>query len=251
MQGLAGLEGNRVELRPSVFRPDWSLVTTEPARAALRGRDEARRCLPEAWLEALGALEDLVWRTSIKLFAQLGRAPTISELSAATAQAETSLKSVLAELQCRDLLAATDSTLEYVYPFTARETDHRVRLPGRTLNALCAVDALGVGAMLETDVTIESKCARCGSAIRLTTAKAGRTLEVASPTALVVWYEFSTYCSTAASSCCPEIAFFCSDEHLRASRSGRRGSRLTAHEALEVGRAIFAPVLAEPELPPV
>ena len=248
MKAVAGVEGARVELRPGVFRPDWSVVTSEPAREALRGRDEVRRCLPDAWLEATRPLEDMVWRTSIKLFAQLGRAPTFAELSAATGEPEASVKSVLNELQRRDLLGVTQDTLEYVYPFTTRETGHRVRFHGLILNALCAIDALGVGAMLKTDAIVESKCARCGSAIRLTTAEGGRMLEVVSPTELVVWYEFSTYSNTAASSCCPEIAFFCSDEHLRRLRSDRQGSRLTAREALEVGRAIFEPVLAEPRL---
>lgn len=248
MHHLAAPVGAHVELRPGVFRPDWSAVTTERAREALRGRDKARGCLPHAWLEALRPLEDMVWRNSIELFAQLGRAPTFPELAAASGRPETSLESALNELQRRDLLGMTQNALEYVYPFTTRETGHRVHVHGQALNALCAIDALGVGAMLNTDVSIEAKCARCGSAIRITTAQGGCRLEVVSPTELVVWYEFSMYCNTAASSCCPEIAFFCSDEHLGMSRLDRRGSRLTAREALEVGRAIFGPVLAEPKL---
>jgi hypothetical protein len=32
-----------VELRPGVFRPDWTMVSTLPAREALRGRGEFRQ----------------------------------------------------------------------------------------------------------------------------------------------------------------------------------------------------------------
>jgi alkylmercury lyase len=236
-----------VELRPGVFRPDWTGVSTLPAREALRGRGELRQSLPKEWLEALSPREDLIWRTCTALFARFGRAPNFAELAAESGAPLRSMNSVLGALQRRDLLGLSSDggALEYVYPFTMRDTGHYVHLHGQTLNALCAIDALGVGAMCKTDVTIKSSCLRCGTPIKLTTAQGGRCLDTISPTSLVVWYDFSSYCDSAASSCCPAIAFFCSDEHLWSSQSDRRGSRLTANEALEVGRAIFAPILAE------
>jgi alkylmercury lyase len=236
-----------VELRPGVFRPDWTGVSTLPAREALRGRGELRQSLPKEWLEALSPREDLIWRTCTALFARFGRAPNFAELAAESGAPLRSMNSVLGALQRRDLLGLSSDggALEYVYPFTMRDTGHYVHLHGQTLNALCAIDALGVGAMCKTDVTIKSSCLRCGTPIKLTTAQGGRCLDTISPTSLVVWYDFSSYCDSAASSCCPAIAFFCCDEHLRSSQSDRRGSRLTANEALEVGRAIFAPILAE------
>ena len=236
-----------VELRPGVFRPDWTAVTTVAAREALRGRDELRQSVPKEWFDALSPTEDLIWRTCIALFAQFGRAPNFAELAAESGAPLRPMNSVLGALQRRDLLGLSSDggALEYVYPFTMRDTGHYVDFHGQTLNALCAIDALGVGAMCKTDVTIKSSCLRCGTPIQLTTAQGGRCLDTISPTSLVVWYDFSSYCDSAASSCCPAIAFFCCDEHLWSSQSDRCGSRLTAHEALEVGRAIFAPILAE------
>jgi alkylmercury lyase len=214
------------------------------AREALRGRSELLQGLPSEWFYALSSMEDLIWRTCIDLFARLGRAPNFAELAAETGVPQQSLKSLLGALRRRDLLGLSSDgeALEYVYPFTVRDTGHHVHVHGHTLNALCAIDALGVGAMCGTDVTIESSCVRCGTPIKLTTAQDGCRLRTISPAHLVVWYDFSSYCDSAASSCCPAIAFFCSDEHLW---SNRRGTRLTATGALEVGRAIFAPLLAE------
>jgi hypothetical protein len=73
-------------------------------------------------------------------------------------------------------------------------------------------------------------------------------LESVAPNGAIVWYDFA-YHGSASASCCPEIAFFCSGEHLQqwlgAQKVGREGIRLTMDEALEVGRAIFGPVLVE------
>lgn len=64
-----------------------------------------------------------------------------------------------------------------------------------------------------------------------------------------MWYDFA-YRGSACASCCPAIAFFCADEHLRrwleAETPRRQGARLATDEALELGRAIFGPVLDEP-----
>ena len=73
-----------VELRPGVFRPDWTVVTTIAAGEALRGRSELRRSLPKDWFDVLSPAEDLIWQTCIALFARLGRAPNFADLAAET-----------------------------------------------------------------------------------------------------------------------------------------------------------------------
>jgi hypothetical protein len=66
------------------------------------------------------------------------------------------------------------------------------------------------------------------------------------PVDAVVWYDFA-YDGSAATSCCPAITFFCSVEHrclwLETQMPKRSGIELTMDEALQVGRAIFGPVL--------
>src|SRR5262249_46827351 len=127
-------------------------------------------------------------------------------------------------------------------------TEHRVVLNGRLLHALCAIDALGVGSMYRTDVSIESSCRLCSDTIRIATVAEGRALRSVFPADAVAWYDFA-YQGSAAASCCPAIAFFCSDAHLWRWLDGqtprREGVRLAMDEALRVARAIFSPVLAE------
>jgi alkylmercury lyase len=106
--------------------------------------------------------------------------------------------------------------------------------------------------MYQTDVTVASSCRFCGTNIEIRTAQNGKALSYARPAGAVVWYDLA-YSQTAASSCCPSIGFFCCDEHLQqwlaAQTSCREGYSLALDEALEVGRAIFEPVLAIASLP--
>jgi len=115
------------------------------------------------------------------------------------------------------------------------------------LNALFAIDALGVGGMFRADTTIESSCRRCGTSIEIGTSQSGQALSYARPASAVVWYDLA-YSQAAATSCCLSISFFCSDEHLQQWLAGqttrRAGYRLAIDEALEVGRALFEPILA-------
>lgn len=71
-----------------------------------------------------------------------------------------------------------------------------------------------------------------------------------SPAGAVVWYDFAYEGGAAANSCCPSIAFFCSEEQLRRwldqQTPSRHGVTLVMEEALEVGSAIFGPVLTVP-----
>jgi hypothetical protein len=101
--------------------------------------------------------------------------------------------------------------------------------------------------MFRLDAVIQSSCRICGSRIEIGTAQAGKSLGYAQPADAVIWYDLA-YSESAAASCCPSIAFFCSDGDMQrwliAQGSPREGYRLTLDEALEVSRALFEPVLA-------
>jgi mercury(II) reductase len=134
------------------------------------------------------------------------------------------------------------------YPFTDGDTGHRVTLNGRVINAMCAVDALGIGAMTERDITIASRCRHCDRPIRIATRDQGRVLAQVEPQAAVVWQSVHYEGACAANSLCATTAFFCSDDHLSAWRRERAadepGVRLSIEEGLEAGRALFGPSLA-------
>jgi len=239
-----------VEIRAGVFRPDWSMVTKQRAREALAGRLAARAGLLDRWALRLETVEDLVWRTILRLYADCGRPPIPTDIVMASRIAADGLEGMLQSLRAHDLICLDPHTgdIRLAYPFTQAATGHRVELRGHVLHALCAIDALGVAGMYRTDVAISSSCRHCGAPMRMETALEGKALRRVMPSGAVVWYDFA-YDASAATSCCPAIAFFCSDEHRRQWLNDqiprREGIGLTMDEALEVGRAIFSPVLVE------
>ncbi|MFT6673825.1 MAG: hypothetical protein ACJAVZ_005327 [Afipia broomeae] len=239
-----------VEIRPGVFRPNWSFATSVAARRALHGRIAARAGLLDQWSHRLEATEDTVWRTALQLYGASGRAPSVSEIAEASGILPNRVVDILRKLQSHDLVALdqTSNRIRLAYPFTDSVTGYRVELNGHVLHALCAIDALGVADMYDADTAISSPCVHCGETIRARTAYKGSAVQSFSPLSAVVWYDFA-YDGRAASSCCLAIAFFCSDGHLQQwldfQKVRREGIRLTMDQALEVGRAIFGPVLAE------
>lgn len=246
---LTTTSGMVTQIRPGIYRPDWSVLTKPAACAALKGRNRSRSGLCEKWSQPLEATQDLVWRTVLELFATFGRPPHLAEIGREIDFSEENIRMLVADLQGHDLLATDKSAnmIVYAYPFTAHDTEHRVELRGREIHAVCAIDALGVAGMLRTDAAIESSCRACGTRIEIGTAQAGKSLDYGRPGDAVVWYDLA-YSESATASCCPSIAFFCSDADLQrwliAQSSQREGYRLTLDEALEVGRALFEPVLA-------
>ncbi len=52
-------------------------------------------------------------------------------------------------------------------PFSAVETPHRVEAGGREWFANCAWDALGIAAMLDTEVEVSTRCPDCSEPIEL------------------------------------------------------------------------------------
>jgi hypothetical protein len=112
----------------------------------------------------------------IELFGRLGHPPSLPEISGATSLTPDQVRAHLAELQAHDLLGTDHVTGEIVfaYPFTSRVTEHRIKLDGSMLHALCAIDALGIGGMFQTDIAITSSCRLCQAPINIATANSGR-----------------------------------------------------------------------------
>jgi hypothetical protein len=210
--------------------------------------------LAERWNHTLEPAQDRLWRTVLELFARSGKPPHLYQISEETGLSIESLRTFIGELEANDLLGSGpwSDVVRYAYPFTSDQTEHHVQLRDRKLHAVCAIDALGIAAMLGTDVVIESSCRGCGSGIEIGTAYRGKSLSYARPINAVVWYDLA-YSGCAAASCCPSIAFFCSEAELRqwvsAQNPQPNGYRLTLDEALEVARALFEPVLAAATAP--
>ena len=66
------------------------------------------------------------------------------------------------------LVLDAQQKVQFAYPVSALPTPHRVRLAdGRSLYAMCAIDAMGTAFTFEQDVTIHSSCSHCSESIQL------------------------------------------------------------------------------------
>lgn len=238
----------RWRVRPEVTFPAWDHVTAPVARDALLAIMRAFG-IEKCW-DGYGADEDAVRVAVLRRFASTGGAPSRSEIAGAAGVDADRLPALLESLDRRDLLVLDPATGDVAgaYPFTVTETGHRVGLGGVTLNAMCAIDALGTGAMFGRDVFVVSSCRACGAPVAVTVTEAGGCIAGAAPRDAVVWSGVRYANNRAATSMCTVMAFFCDDAHLEAWRTREhpevQGYRLTLEEARQVGAAIFAPMLA-------
>lgn len=235
------------ELRANMHRPDWSKVTLPRAREVLLRRIGADPAGVARW-EGLGAGEDKTLAAVLRYFADHGRSPSAKDVASASGQSLDQARRSLEALLGRDLVVLDQSCTSILaaYPFTTYPTGHRVTLRGQPVDSLCAIDALGAGAMCRTDASITSACAHCAAPLHVATSRNGTELGVVEPAGAVVWYTL-TFDGCAAQSCCPSTVFFCNDDHLAAWRAGKgahtTGDRLSIAEALEIGIALFEPLL--------
>jgi Alkylmercury lyase len=241
-------------LRLGVEMPDWSAVTSETARRALEA-SFAVAGRHEKWA-GLGDEEDRVWRAVLEGFASAGRAPDVVAVTEATGLRPAAVGAALDRLRVRDLVVRAENAgaVTAAYPFSEWATGHRVRWDGTVVNALCAIDALGMGAMLRRDTIIEAECRHCSAPIQVATRQQGTEIAATFPEETVVWLAIAYAGNCGATSGCTLKVFFCSDEHLHAWRDAGRaaspGFRLSVDEAHQVGRAMFTPMLRRPSVPP-
>lgn len=235
------------EIRPGVRFPDWAVIRSPKAKATLR--DIFAILKIERWWENYGDTEDRLRRLLLQDYVRHGRAPTLPALAAMAGMSEEQAGDVLAQLRKRDLVVfdAEQNRIGGAYPFTDRDTEHHVLFDGLSVNAMCAIDALGAGAMYERDIGVVSRCRACNLPISVETQASGTALASYSPQSAVVWTGLRYADNCAATSLCTVMAFFCSDEHLEEWRTANhpdiQGHRLSMEEAHELGMGIFGPML--------
>ncbi|MER9607566.1 bifunctional organomercurial lyase/mercury(II) reductase MerBA [Mesorhizobium sp. M0312] len=233
-------------IRQAVTFPDWSVVSSPAVRDALQAMAGSDHVF-HRW-SGYDPITDRIRVALLQLYVEDGRAPVPATLAERTGLNEPTIWSQLEELRRRDMVVLEGGRIVGAYPFSDRETGHRVTLDGYIVNAMCAVDALGIGAMTDRDISIASRCRHCGAPIRIVTQHRGRALADIEPTTAAMWQSVRYEGACAANSLCATTAFFCSDDHLSAWRRERSadepGFRLSIEEGLEAGRALFGPSLA-------
>lgn len=133
------------------------------------------------------------------------------------------------------------------YPVTTEKTAHRIKVGDATLYAMCAVDALAVGAAFDKEVEIESVCHVTGEPIRIHQRR--KEIVAATPAArdIRVGVRWQRLATSAAHSLCRQMVFL-KDAATADKWQGRDPSTMdvfTLAEAIDFGEAFFGPLLAD------
>lgn len=193
----------------------------------------------------LDPVEEAVHRVVLRGFAATGRPPDPAVLDQVTAGSGRPTREVLAALHEADAIQlAPDGQVAVAYPFSATPTRHRVRIAdGPEVYAMCAIDALGIAAMLGQDTRIDSVDVTTGQPITVTTA-AGRTSW--DPPDATVFIGAVAGGGPSADCCCDYLNFF--TDHATATawtlaHPHVPGQVLSRDEAEELGARLFGTLL--------
>ncbi|MFZ3495837.1 alkylmercury lyase family protein [Streptomyces sp. 5.8] len=189
-----------------------------------------------------------VHQAVLRHFATAGTAPEASVLEAVAALAGRTASGVLAELDQEDFLALDEAgRIRAAYPFSAVRTRHRVRLPGGVeVWSMCAVDALGISAMLGgQDVRISSSDPVNGEPVTITFTGGTARWE---PADAVVFVGRRTGAGPAATVCCDTLNFFtgrASAEQWRQEHPEVHGQAVGQDRAVQIAEQTFGPLLQD------
>jgi hypothetical protein len=116
--------------------------------------------------------ENLIWAVRVFVyqhFVSTTRPPTVDETAAHFHLSLDQAASLYQELDQRHALFLEPGTptIRMANPFSALPTAFRVHAQGQVYWANCAWDSLGIPAALQSDATIETRCAESGQPITL------------------------------------------------------------------------------------
>jgi hypothetical protein len=184
----------------------------------------------------------------MRRFATDGR-PSSVDVRAAAVRLGLDAADALETLAREDLVhPGANGEITVAYPFSGRPTAHRVRFPGgHEVDAMCAIDALGIAPMFGEPIEIESRDPLSGDEIRAHVAPDGAA-EWWPESAVVVAGAIHTEGDEACCGCCPVLNFFATvtnAERWLAAHPEVRGNPISMEEAAAAGRAVFGDALAE------
>ncbi len=192
----------------------------------------------------------LLHRRTLLALGQVGEPPAREELQEWADDLHIDLDASLHQLAEAELVFLDPAGREITggVPFAAAPTAHRVRIhDGPTVFANCAVDALGMAAMLDRDVDIQSRDALTDEAVSAISRAGHWTWQ---PVDAVVFVGSSGQ-GRLTETCCPVINFFTTSEHARAYQHTHAldGVVVTMSDAIEAGTLVFGDLLHQPADP--
>ncbi len=191
----------------------------------------------------LDPVEDEIRKFILREFARTGKAPGSGEIAERMGLASNDpVDRTIEKLASADILLRKGGEILSAYPFSARQTRHRVVFDdGHEVYALCATDALGIHFMLSSGITVISRCPWCEGETKVKVGN-GR-IESSEPEGMLEFVSEQERCGCTAETCCPYINFFCSEDHLvkwREKNPGlAKGEAYSLCEALLHGKTIF------------
>jgi hypothetical protein len=206
---------------------------------------------PERWgaqrLRTLTDSEREFYRWILRSFGE-GAPPGPDALADAASRFALEVEPALERLRKQDLVHDDPATgaILVAYPFSGPPTAHRVRLAGREVYAMCAIDALGIAPMLGERIDIESRDPVSGEGIRVKV----------DPDGAAEWWPGSAVVvagairdqGEACCGCCPVLNFFASSanaERWLTQHPEVRGGVISMEETAAAGRAVFGNVLTD------
>jgi hypothetical protein len=134
----------------------------------------------------------------LRAFAETGQPPSAAELEEAAAPHGVSGPEVMRQLHAADFLRLDAcGAISAAYPFSPAPTLHLVTISGGPqVYAMCAIDALGIAAMLGKTVTISSSEPGTGAPVTVTVPAAGGAAAWEPGTAVVFYGQQETACRT-------------------------------------------------------
>lgn len=177
---FAGPEPRSGGLSCRLYRDEEGTLVPVPSAGQLRAAltPAASTDLLEQWrARAMPSdpTQRSVLRAILRGFAATGRAPASATLEPLVAGGSEGLDHVLGELHEQDAIRLdTARRIAVAYPFSGTPTRHRVRIEGGGSDpdvevwAMCAIDALGIAAMVDRATRIESIDVTTGTPVTVT-----------------------------------------------------------------------------------
>jgi hypothetical protein len=198
-----------------------------------------------ARLARLSDAERDLYRWILHSFAD-GRRPDAAAARETASRLGLEPEDALAKLAREDLVHcdATTGAIVVAYPFSGRPTQHRVRIGAREVDAMCAIDALGIPFMLGEPTETVSRDPLTAEEVRIWVDPGGDMRW--EPEGAAVFAGSDRDEGPASAVCCAFLNFFASREnaerYLRETPAVR-GEVLSIPEAVEAGRIVFGEVL--------
>lgn len=240
-------EAGRIMPAPSVEQLRAAIAAAGQDRSSADRAPLAPGEVLSAWRTRalpLDSVEKSVHQAILRTFATSGYPPSPGDLDAVTAGSSRGTIEVLTALHDVDAIRlAPDGRIAVAYPFSATPTRHRVRIGDRVdVYAMCAIDALGMSAMLGQDTRIESVDVTTGQPVTVTTTS-GRSTWVPAEAVVFIGADGG---GPSADCCCDYLNFFtdlATAEAWTAAHQHIPGQILDRAEAEDLGSRLFGHLL--------